>query len=306
MAVFNVVAEADNVCASWGSDGYTELYTTGDIYAGAYEVTGSWQVYELALRFTDVTIPGGSVITNAYFTIKTHDPVGTPDMDIQAFDEDNSAQVSSFADFQGRSRTTANINWTQVLSADTVYDSPEIKTVMQEIVDRVGWTSGNALQLVMSDHDTKYSNAPPVGTNQQGRFYRDSVYGITLTVTYISLPTVSTGASTLIDVTTATLNGEITNTGGENNDQRGFDYGLTISYGLSATDSGSYGTGAFSKLVESLNSNALYHFRAKSHNQAGWGYGSDTMFNTLPSIEEKKKMSRLVYDEMMEYMMEDY
>lgn len=83
----------------------------------------------------------------------------------------------------------------------------------------------------------------------------------------------------------ATLNGTITATGGENNDQRGFDWGTSPgSYSSSWTESGSYGTGAFSHQVIGLTEDQTIYFRAKSHNSAGWGYGSEQSFKTYKRI----------------------
>jgi len=90
-----------------------------------------------------------------------------------------------------------------------------------------------------------------------------------------SRPEVSTNEATDIEYTSATLNGEITNTGGENCDERGFDWGETDSYGSTWTESGSYGAGSFSRLIAGLDHDKTYHFRAKAHNSAGWGYGTD-------------------------------
>jgi len=85
--------------------------------------------------------------------------------------------------------------------------------------------------------------------------------------------------------TSATLHGSITNTGGENADQRGFDWGLTTSYGNLWTESGSFGTGAFSHAISGLQPGTTYHFRAKAHNSAGWGYGSDMTFTTTAYVD---------------------
>lgn len=79
----------------------------------------------------------------------------------------------------------------------------------------------------------------------------------------------------------ATLNGTITNTGGENCTQRGFDWGVeTGVYPYNWTETGSYGTGAFSHLIDGLDLNKVYYFRAKAYNSAGWGYGSEKSFQT--------------------------
>lgn len=107
-----------------------------------------------------------------------------------------------------------------------------------------------------------------------------SLYGGGYTV---AAPTVTTASATSVASFSATLNGEITDTGNENADERGFDYGLTASYGSAWTQEGDYGAATFSSVefVTGLNPYATYHFRAKAHNSIGWGYGADDTFKTL-------------------------
>jgi len=86
--------------------------------------------------------------------------------------------------------------------------------------------------------------------------------------------------------THATLNGNITNTGGQNADLRGFDWdyasGAPYTYSWTQGTSGNYqyGTGAFSHQVTGLNEGVTVYFRAKAHNSAGWGYGGEKSFTT--------------------------
>jgi hypothetical protein len=79
----------------------------------------------------------------------------------------------------------------------------------------------------------------------------------------------------------ATLNGTITDIGGENCDQRGFDWGTeTGVYPYNWTESGSYGTGVFDHQITGLELSKTYFFRAKAHNSGGWGYGEEKSFST--------------------------
>jgi len=104
--------------------------------------------------------------------------------------------------------------------------------------------------------------------------------------TNIAVPTVTTNAASSVEETTATLNGQVTNIGGQKADLRGFNWGLTSSYGSDWTEGTSgtyqYGTGTFNHGLTGLSQGTLYHFRAKAHNSAGWGYGSDVTFLTKP------------------------
>lgn len=109
----------------------------------------------------------------------------------------------------------------------------------------------------------------------------------------VTAPTVTTQAASSVDCEAATLNGNITDTGGENCDYRGFvwdtashgDPGNTApassAYASYWTESGSYGTGAFSHGISGLPSGQTYYFRACAHNSAGWSYGGEVNFTTV-------------------------
>lgn len=95
-------------------------------------------------------------------------------------------------------------------------------------------------------------------------------------------PTVTTQAATDIAKNTATGNGNITDTGGENCDWRGFEWGTSPGvYDYDAGDSGSFGTGAYTKSLTGLPTSTYIYFRAKVHNSAGFAYGEEKSFHTL-------------------------
>lgn len=107
-------------------------------------------------------------------------------------------------------------------------------------------------------------------------------------------PTVTTQAVSLPN----TGNGNITNTGGENNDKRGFAFGKTSKpdpgtaspassgYDDFVEDSGNFGTGAFTKALTPLAIGTIYFIRAYGHNSAGYGYGGEQTFTTQAAKEK--------------------
>jgi hypothetical protein len=96
-------------------------------------------------------------------------------------------------------------------------------------------------------------------------------------------PIVVTHNATDITGSSATLNGEITDTGHDNADTRGFEWGTSIgNYTWSWNQTGDYGIGAFSHGITSLGSNQTYYYRAFAINDAGTGYGDEVTFNTTP------------------------
>jgi len=102
-------------------------------------------------------------------------------------------------------------------------------------------------------------------------------------VTYINKPTVTTSSATNVEETTATLGGNITDTGGQNCDQRGVEYGTQSGiYPYESVESGNFGTGSYTRDVTGLSPGTRYYFRAKAHNSADWAYGSELQFLTKP------------------------
>lgn len=108
----------------------------------------------------------------------------------------------------------------------------------------------------------------------------------------ISAPTVTTSAMTSIATTSATGNGEITATGGEDCTRRGFCY-LQGTTGDPTTadsvvyDDGTFGTGTFSKSITGLSEDTSYRVRAYAVNTAGTGYGSTVDLKTLSGFIPK-------------------
>lgn len=99
----------------------------------------------------------------------------------------------------------------------------------------------------------------------------------------VSVPTVTSDAATSITSSSATLNGNITATGGNDATQHGFAYGTdpTLATVIATSTLGSKtGTGTFSDAISSLSDSTVYYFRAYATNSAGTGYGTIANFTT--------------------------
>jgi hypothetical protein len=70
---------------------------------------------------------------------------------IEGEDADNPATFSTYADFIARVRTTANVSWINSAASypPDYYTSPDISSIIQEIVNRGGWASGNHIAIFM-------------------------------------------------------------------------------------------------------------------------------------------------------------
>jgi hypothetical protein len=115
------------------------------------------------MRFTNVTIPQGASITAAYLTLRSRytTSVTVVNSRIKGEAADNAATFSTEADFNGRARTTASVDWDNIpaWTNGVDYNSPGIKTIIQEIVNRSGWASGNALVIFWDDFDDRSTHA---------------------------------------------------------------------------------------------------------------------------------------------------
>ena len=101
-------------------------------------------------------------------------------------------------------------------------------------------------------------------------------------VTYLSLPSVTTISPANVEATSATLNGILDSDGGLLSNC-GFEWGLDTGYG-SVTPTEPKSTGEnFSQVLDSLQPNTTYHYRAFATNSYGTSYGFDQSFTT-PSI----------------------
>lgn len=110
------------------------------------------------LAFENVQVPQGAIIREAYitFTASDSDATTTVNANIVALDEDSPVVPDTYADLILAPTTTAYALWNDITSwvAENQYNSVEIKGVVQEIVDRVGWERGNTLVILFQDNNS--------------------------------------------------------------------------------------------------------------------------------------------------------
>lgn len=150
LVTFEVLDNLDDYRASNAaySNSATDL-RVGDFDAGLHSE-------DSGIRFQNVTIPQGATITAAVLNMRSNGQAlggGIPATVIRAADADNQGQVVSQAAHDALPRTTAEVAWTPVVwTTGTRFDSPDIAAVIQEVIDRAGWASGNALTILWEDN----------------------------------------------------------------------------------------------------------------------------------------------------------
>ena len=149
MAVFKPEQSSDDCYV-------TSNETINLTYAALYFGQGTYQ-YHAGIRFRNVTIPQGSTILSAVITFQANFSHASETCNAQIKGEniDTAATFSTYADYNtGRTRTAAYVDWNSIppWTINTDYDSPSIVNIIQEIVNRGGWVSGNDLVIFISNN----------------------------------------------------------------------------------------------------------------------------------------------------------
>ncbi len=158
----NISAQINN-----GNDDVEEKETTGSIASTStdlelvYDTWNSQFSQTVGMRFNNLNIPMGATITNAYIQF-TVDESGsaTTNLTIQGEDHDNAPPFStSNFDVSNRTTTTTSVNWspvpwTVIGEAGTDQQTPDLSAIVQEIVNRPGWTPNNSMVLTVTGTGT--------------------------------------------------------------------------------------------------------------------------------------------------------
>ena len=101
-------------------------------------------------RFQTVAVGQADTIDVANIQVKvSFTSTDDPNLDILAEDVDDSADFSTTADVTGRARTAASVAWVATGVGTGFKTSPDFKAVVQEVVDRGSWASGNDMMILM-------------------------------------------------------------------------------------------------------------------------------------------------------------
>ena len=111
----------------------------------------------VGLRYGDVQIPPNALITNAYlqFTVDESTSIETTLLIQGEKTVDPTSFASNSGNISSRPRTTASQPWTPgpwdtIGDAGLAQRTPDITSVIQEIVNQSGWASGNSMVFILS------------------------------------------------------------------------------------------------------------------------------------------------------------
>ena len=108
-------------------------------------------------RFPNTTIPQGATISSVKLTFQAaFTSTGTVcNANVYFNDVDNATAPTTYTEANDKA-VTAAISWNSVVgwTANSDYDSPSIVSILQAIVNRPGWASGQAMMVLVKNNSS--------------------------------------------------------------------------------------------------------------------------------------------------------
>jgi hypothetical protein len=130
----------------------------------------SGSTYAIGVRFTGANIPVGATITNATIQFTAHSSgSAATTLTVKGHKNTNAPTFTSTGhDITARPVTTASVTWSPATWASdargAAQKTPELKTIVQEIVNQAGWASGRPLVFIISGTGDRSAKAFDNGT----------------------------------------------------------------------------------------------------------------------------------------------
>lgn len=146
-----------------------DSYFDDDLDAGWEGAPEDQNELHMGLRFVDVTIPQGATIDSAFIIFHAHEGKSAADVAImnivcEATDDALTFDETNFNDnylLTDRPATSAVVNWTvaEEWIIWQAYRTVDLSPIVQEVINRPGWTSGNAIAFIFNATDEQGSTA---------------------------------------------------------------------------------------------------------------------------------------------------
>ncbi len=161
----NALSGTIDVRVASSSDDAEELMTTNDVdlVGNDLQLVEDLGVTQMVgLRFDNLNVPNGAPITGAWIQFQTAATnMGASNLTLNGEAADDAAAfAAAAANISSRTLTTASAawspgDWPTIGEAGPEQRTPDIASLIQEIVDRPGWTPGNALVVFISGSNTR-------------------------------------------------------------------------------------------------------------------------------------------------------
>lgn len=168
-AVVTVPLSSDDAEEIWehileaGSESEIDDLNDDDLDMGWEGEAEDLNIVSVGLRFQDITIPQGAIIDSAYIQVVSHEEKLEEDVakiTITAEASDDAQTFTEDALITARPKTSASVYWI----VDTYWDlwsierTPDLAELVQEVVNRSGWQSGNSIAFIMEGENQGVSD----------------------------------------------------------------------------------------------------------------------------------------------------
>ena len=143
--------------------------TSGDLDI-IYDEDNPNLIFNIGLRFQNLNIPSEALVTNAYIQFTADEASSAPaNFTISIEDNTNSTTISNNTfNLSNRNFLTTTVNWNNVGDSGTAQRSPNLAPLLNSIISKQGWESGNALTFriqgngsrTADSYDSSENNAP--------------------------------------------------------------------------------------------------------------------------------------------------
>jgi beta-glucanase (GH16 family) len=118
----------------------------------------------VGMRFTGVNIPRGAYIVQAYLEFLVDEATSeATSLVLRGQAADNAAAFASTAyDVTNRAKTNASSSWSNIPAWTTLgakVHTPDLSNIIQEIVNRAGWVTGNSLAIIADGSGRRVAQA---------------------------------------------------------------------------------------------------------------------------------------------------
>jgi hypothetical protein len=214
-----------DITISANSDDAEEDTADGSMYLGSSDlelIMDGTAHQTIGLRFPGVAIDQGATITSAYVEFTVQEATKADATSLTFYGQDIGTAptfVNTTNNISGRLKTSASVDWPNVPSwtvNGAKEQSPDLKTIIQEIVDRGDWSNGNDLAIIITGTAGSWRVADAVGATSPAKLHVEcsgaATPAVTTAVAEISptdVTTSSTGNSFSYDIQ-ATISGAAT------------------------------------------------------------------------------------------------
>lgn len=146
-----VLASADDATDADDGSNFSTTGTTGAVISSTTASTRR----NSGFRFVGVPISNTATILSATWTATTDGSTTSILATFYGEAADNAANYTTTAAVYNRTKTSASVAWDSTgLSKSTAATSPDLTTIIQEVVSRTGWKNGNALNLILAGQNS--------------------------------------------------------------------------------------------------------------------------------------------------------